>query len=311
MNKKVKTVLITGSTGYVCGYVIREILEFTNFNIIATYRNHKGDYPPNKRLIFEKANLLIKDSFEYIFEKHNPDYLIHLAAMARVADGESQPVASLNANLITPISLIKLCKKYNLESAVIASSNLAQNAISTVGISKLLLELYTQKINTDNTRFICYRVPNVIDSNGAVTHIFRRQISNNKPITITHPEMSRMFTTGNQAAKEILYLLSSGTNKGIFVSYKKPTKITELAERMIADSGKKIDIEYIGIKPGEKLTEHSFSENEVIPTDIPFLGKLKETGFNEELVGNAMAKLISKNEIVSSSETRNFLYSIF
>lgn len=311
MNEKVKTVLITGSTGYVCGFVIREILEFTNFNIVATYRNNKGDYPPNKRLVFEKADLLINDSFVYIFEKHNPDYLIHLAAMARVADGESQPVTSLNANLITPISLIKLCKKYNLESSIIASSNLAQNAVSTVGISKLLIEQYIQKINIDNPRFVCYRVPNVIDSNGAVTHIFRRQIANNKPITITHPDMSRMFITGPQAAKEILYLLFSGTNKGIFVSYKKPTKITELAKNMIADSGKKIDIEYIGIKPGEKLTEHSFSADDVIPTDIPFLGKLKETNFNKELVTNAIAKLFSKDEIKSSTETSDFLSSIF
>ena len=144
-------------------------------------------------------------------------------------------------------------------------------------------------------------MPNVIDSNGSVTLIFKRQIENNQPITITHPEMSRMFISGEHAADLLLYLLIKGEHRGVYVSYDPPIKITELAKKMIAKSGKDIDIKYIGIKPGEKLTEKSFQFDDVIITEIPGLGKIKNYQYNKTKVANVIEKL-NKKESVSKCE---------
>lgn len=311
MNSNQKTILITGSTSYIAKYVVDEILSSTNFNIVLTYRSSLGNYPDNNRITFEKADLLVVDEFENIFEKYKPDYFIHLAAMARVSDGETQPLMSINANFVASYRLIDLCSKFSVNSCLLMSSNLAQGAVSTVGISKFLMEQYVQKITKNQSKFICYRVPNVIDSNGAVTNIFRHQINNNLPITITHPDMSRLFITGTDVGKEILYLLINGKDKGIYVSYKEPTKIIDLASSMIRKSGKEIPINIIGMKPGEKLTEHSFSDNDVYQTDIQYLGLLRSYDYNPISVKEAIDKLNMKEEIRQNQKLQQSLASLF
>ena len=305
------TILITGSTGYLCRFVVGEILKSTNHNIVATYRSDVGEYDNNPRLSFEKADLLEPHSFDRIFEDYKPDYLIHLAAMARVKDGENNPVNSFNANFTATYHLLGLADKYKLIASLIASSNLAQGAVSTVGISKLLTEQYTLKTKNINTKTILYRVPNILDSNGAVTHIFRRLIKNNQPITITHPDMSRSFITGENAAAEVLYLLKNGDNKGIYVSYKEPLKIINLAKQMMLEQGKDLPIQIIGMSPGEKLSEHVFTENDVEKTDIPYLGKLIDYNFNHNLTVNSIGKLNSKESIATDGKIQKLLASLF
>ncbi len=306
-----KTVLITGSTSFIAKYLIKEILSTTDYNIVATYRKSTGDHKQNIRLKFEKADLLKPESFEKVYAKHKPVHMVHLAAMARVSDGESSPVLSFKANFIATVKLIDLCIKHNVQSSVIVSSNLAQNAVSTVGISKLLVEQYIQSKHDTNEKMICYRVPNVIDSKGAVTNIFRRQISEGRPITITHPDMSRLFITGPQSAREILYLLKNGKNKGVYVSYKEPVKILQMAKQMIDESGKDIPIEIIGMKPGEKLTEHSFSVEDLILSDLQFLGMVKDYNYRSDLVDQAIKDLNSKEEIRNNIDVQKFLNTLF
>ena len=299
------TILITGSTGFVCRYLVTKILLNSNFNIVLTYRVKKGNYNKNNRLSFEKADLLKPQSFEGIFSKYNPKYVVHLAAMARVSDGENYPAEVLKTNYIATITLSELLIKYKVESMVFTSSNLAQDPVSVVGIGKLLVEQYFQKLNSQTTKFISLRMPNVIDSNGAVTLIFKKQIENDNPITITHPDMSRMFITGERAADFLYFLVKHGANKGVYVSYEKPVKITDLAENMIKESGKHIKIDFIGKKRGEKLTEKSFTLNEVITTDISGLGMIKEYKYELNYLKAAMEILNDKEDILSDKDIQN------
>ena len=299
------TILITGSTGFVCKYFVNSILKSTNFNIIATYRDKIGDYNVDQRLLFVQVDLLTPSVFEEIFKKHKPDYIVHLAAMARVKDGEHQPVKVLKANYIATVNLIILAIKYGVKTMITTSSNLAQDAVSIVGIGKYLVEQFVQKTDSGSTKLINFRMPNVIDSNGAVTLIFKKQIEQNQPITITHPEMSRMFITGEHASDYLLYLLEKGENKGVYVSYEEPVKITGLAKDMIKASGKDIDIKFIGMKPGEKLIEKSFSINEIEPTELSGLGMLRDYHYNKEQVETVIKKLNEKKEVAESYEIQS------
>ncbi len=304
-------ILITGSTGYLCKYVVDIILASTLHEIILTYRQQRGEYRENPRLTFHKANLLFPDTFDPIFEKYNPDYVIHLAAMARVKEGEANPIDAFNANFSATVHILNLCKDHQVKSCLLASSNLAQNAVSTVGISKLLMEQYILKTAENNPITVLYRVPNILDSKGAVTHIFRRLIKENQPITITHPDMSRSFIDGESAARETLYLLEHGENSGVYVSYNEPTKIIDLARQMMTKHQKDLPIKIVGIKPGEKLSEHVFSEDDVVKTAIPYLGKLKDYNFNDDITVNSILKLNNKPGIANDKGIQRLLSMLF
>jgi UDP-N-acetyl-D-glucosamine 4,6-dehydratase len=293
-------ILITGSTGYVCNYLADKLLGSTNFNIVLTYRHIKGDYAKNTQLFFEKVDLLEPQLFDNIFIKYKPTYVIHLAAMARVSDGEKTPVEVIKANLVATVILAKLSIKYDVKSMIFTSSNLAQDAVSVVGIGKLLVEQYFQKIDSHATNLICLRMPNVIDSNGAVTLIFKKLIENNKLVTITHPDMSRLFVTGEKAADLLYYLMHEGVNKSIYVSYEKPIKIMDLAKSMIKESGKDIGIKCIGIKPGEKLTEKYFREDEIVATNYPDLGIIDRYCYDLDLIILSLNKLNKKDGVLNN-----------
>ncbi len=296
-----KTILITGSTSFVCRFLVKKLLEDTSNKIVLTYRTNKGDYPKHELLIFEKANLLDPQTFQPIIEKYKPHVIIHLAAMARVADGEKYPIDVLNANLIASIEITKMAIDNDVERIITTSSNLAQDAVIVVGIGKLLVEQFYQKVNPYNSKLITLRMPNVIDSNGAVSLIFKKQIKENKPITITHPDMSRMFVTGDRAAELLLYLTDKGEHKGNYISTDKPIKIKDLATDLIEKSGKDIGIKYIGMKPGEKIIEKGFSNSEIITTGLSGLGKIRNYEYNNSMV-NSVIDILNKRKAISQSK---------
>jgi len=299
-NDRKTTILITGSTGFVCKYLVKKLLETTNANIVLTYRNSKGKYKQNNRLLFVKVDLLNTDSFNEVFIIHKPDIVIHLAAMARVSDGEKNPVTVLRANLIATVKLMELCVFHNVKSMIYTSSNLAQDAVSVVGIGKFLAEQFAVKLQSSNTKLICLRMPNVIDSNGAVTLIFKKLIKDNQDLTITHPEMSRMFVSGERAADMLIYLINNGIGKRVYVSYDKPVKIVDLAKDMIKESGKIIGIKYIGMKPGEKLTEKHFPMSTIDVTKMLGLGMIKNYNFEDKKIESAINMLNTKEAIRNS-----------
>ena len=305
------TVIITGSTGFVARHLCQQLLKQTHLKIVMTYRKNTGDYISNPRLFFEKADLFYPEDFEKIIVNHKPKYFIHLAAMARVNDGIKFPGESVHANLVATLKLMDICINHGVQTFVNASSNLAQNAVSIVGISKLLCEQYSQNADNRQTRLINFRIPNVIDSNGAVTLIFKKLIKENRAITITHPDMSRMFISGDDAATWIQYLMENGDHKGIYVSYKDPVNITDIAKEMITKSRKKLPITFIGMKPGEKLNEHCFKKSDVVATKIPFLGKLKNYSNNNETIIQSINTIKENIEDKYRDEISSFIKNRF
>ncbi len=305
MDRNYKKILITGSSSYVGYYLIKKLLQHPDFDIVATFRENKGDHEKNDRIIFEYADLMKPESYDPLFQKHQPDYVIHLAALTRVKDGENLPVNAVISNYEASKHIIDLSISSGVKTIITTSSNLAQDSVSVVGITKYLTEQYVCDLETKKTTVVSLRMPNVIDSNGSVTNIFRDQIKNNQTVTITHPDMCRMFVSGSRSAELLFFILLNPVNKAVYVSTDEPVKILDLAKSMIVESGKDLQIEYIGIKPGEKIVEKSFTEDQTIRTKLPGLGIIKNSIGNKKQVLEVIDILNEREELLLSDKIQS------
>ena len=288
------SILITGACGFVGQQLVSRLLENTLATLLICCRD-KNKFPkPDKRLVFLEADLLRPNSFGSIFQQYKPNHIIHLAALARFRQGEEKPELAIQTNFYGSRFLIDLAIKHKVESFLFLSSNLAREPKSVVGITKLLTENYIQQQVSTCTRLMTLRLPNVPDSPGSVTLIFKKQIDNNEDITITHPEMSRVFVNRDEAAKYILFMLENGKNKETYVISKAAQKITDLAQQMIKESGKGIGIKYIGMKPGEKLEEEPYQAENLKETEISGLSLFTKNQPDKQEIENSIAILQNK-----------------
>jgi FlaA1/EpsC-like NDP-sugar epimerase len=288
------SILITGACGFIGRHLVDKLLRTTNADILVCCRDKKGFPKTNQRLKLFQADLLRPNSFGSIFQQYKPRHIIHLAALARLRQGEENPELAVQTNFFGSRFLIDLAIKHKADSFVLLSSNLARKPKSVVGITKLLGEEYIQKKTSGHTRLMTLRLPNVPDSPASVTLIFKKQIEENQEITITDPEMSRVFVNLDEAGIFIQHLLDKGKNKDTFVVTKKPTKITELAQKMIRESGKEIAIKYIGIQSGEKLEEEPYPKEFIEETIVNGLSLYNKEGQSTEEITQSLSVLQRK-----------------
>lgn len=288
-----ETIFITGACGFVGQYLVEKLADNTQFKLILNCRN-----PGKQEFIkdHKRTNVDLSDlnSIDKFYQEYHPDHIIHLGALARMAEGEKKPDEAFSINYIGTKALIDLAIINKVKTFVFVSSDLVRNHKSVVGITKYLTEAYIQKLNTQITRVVTIRLPNVSWTPGSVHLIFERLINECKTITITHPDMSRRFVSGEEAAEIILFGFREVNNKDILVVSKPPLKITELAAEMIASSGKDLAIEYIGMRPGEKLAEEGYDKREITHTSKTYLSLLKEINFKESDVLKSLEMLKSK-----------------
>ncbi len=264
--QKNRTILITGGCGFVGKHLVNHILENNLYNkvLVCCHRKEQQQQFDN-RIIFVKADLLNPAGYDKIFRKYHPNEIIHLAAIAQYRQGEENPEETVAANLFGTIRLIELARQYGVSRFLFVSSNLARNPKGVTGATKYLAEAFIKTINEPPV--VCsIRLPNVIDSPGAVTLIFKRQIEAGETITITDKRMTRKFITPEQSAKDLIFALSTGKHQDIFINNKPSTPIIKLAQQMIARSGKQIPVEFIGMRPGEKLLEEDYPAETIAAT---------------------------------------------
>lgn len=285
------SILITGACGFIGSHLVRHLLRTTKARLLVCCRDKSGFPKPNERLSLFETDLLRPNSFGSIFQQHKPKHVIHLAALARLREGEENPLLAVQTNFFGSCFLIDLAIKHQTESFIFLSSNLAREPKSVVGITKLFVENYLQQQPSSPTRLMTLRLPNVPGSPASVSLIFKKQIENNQEITITDPEMSRVFVGLDETSAFIHYLLKNGKNKDTFVVTQKPTKITELAQRMIEDSGKDIRIKYIGIQAGEKLQEEAYPDEFLTKTAVDGLSLFTKKGENGDKL-NSFSNLL-------------------
>ena len=297
-NLRRKRILITGAAGSIGSEMVRQIAKYNPAEMVLIdqaetpmhdVRLYMAEHHSKIKCYTIVGSITNKKFMETIFESHKPDYVLHAAAYKHVPMMEDNPAMAVQNNIAGTRVIADLAVKYRTSKFVMISTDKAVNPTNVMGCSKRICEIYCQSLNqaiVDGkvegvTQFVTTRFGNVLGSNGSVIPIFREQIKNGGPITVTDPEMVRFFMLIPEACKLVLEAGTMGKGGEIYVfDMGKPVKIVNLAKRMIKLSGaKNIDIVFTGLRDGEKLYEEVLASAEnTLPTDHPkiMIAKVRE-----------------------------------
>ena len=271
---KGRRVLITGAAGSIGSELVRQVAEYKPAIMILIDQAETPEH--DVRLMMAKdfpevrsetivTSICKKDRMERIFADYMPDYVFHAAAYKHVPMMENNPTEAVQNNIEGTKIIADLAVKYGTKKFVMVSTDKAVNPTNVMGCSKRICEIYVQSLNkVSKTQFVTTRFGNVLGSNGSVIPLFREQIKNGGPVTVTHPNIIRYFMLIPEACKLVLEAGTKGKGGEIFVfDMGKPVKIADLAQRMIKLSGaKNVRIQYTGLRAGEKLYEEMLNEAE-------------------------------------------------
>lgn len=260
---KNKVVLITGAGGSIGSEISRQCRKFGAKQLILVDHSEFNLYSITDELNSEIVVPVMQTvrNFGFIeetFKKYKPEIVIHAAAYKHVPLVEGNILEGISNNIMGTKNCIDLAIKYKAEKFVLISTDKAVRPTNVMGTTKRICELYAQNINTDkNTEIVAVRFGNVLGSSGSVIPKFKSQIEKGGPITVTHPDITRYFMLIPEACELVLQAASIGKGGEIFIlDMGEPIKIVDLARNMIELSGRnEIEIEYCGLRPGEKLYE--------------------------------------------------------
>ncbi|MBP6505923.1 MAG: polysaccharide biosynthesis protein [Opitutaceae bacterium] len=267
-----KVVMVTGAGGSIGSELCRQIATNNPKRLLMVERSEGSLFLAERQLadlgsasnaIPLVANILDETRMRQIFERYRPEIIFHAAAHKHVFMMERQPAEAVHNNALGTRRLGELALAFGSQTFVLISTDKAINPTSVMGASKRLAELELQRLaarQTGSTRFVAVRFGNVLGSSGSVIPIFREQIERGGPVTVTHPEVTRFFMTIPEAVGLVLQSAVLGRSGDILVlDMGQSVKIVDLARQMIELSGLKagedIEIQFTGLKPGEKLYE--------------------------------------------------------
>lgn len=335
---KDKTVLVTGAAGSIGSGMVRQILKFEPKQVILLDNAESAMYDfvnelktinPNYPIEVIIGDIRLVDRMKRLFEAYQPEYILHAAAYKHVPLMEDNPSEAILTNVKGTKNLVDLAVEFQVEKFVMISTDKAVNPTNVMGASKRISEMYAQYQNQfGKTKFITTRFGNVLGSNGSVIPLFRRQIENGGPITVTDERITRFFMTIPEACQLVLEASTIGQGGEIFVfDMGKSVKIIDLAKKMIKLSGlelgKDIEIKITGMRPGEKMYEELLSDKETtLATHHPKImkAKIKDSTNQqiqniEELInlfeGQENTKIVAKmKEIVPEFKSNNSIYEL-
>jgi FlaA1/EpsC-like NDP-sugar epimerase len=274
-----EAVLITGAGGSIGSELCRQIARFdpsplilldcAENNLFQIEMEFARDFPQVEYIPI-LGNILNSALLDNIFQAYHPRVVFHAAAYKHVPMMELNPWEAVHNNIQGTQSLLDVVQRYGVERFVFVSTDKAVRPFNVMGASKRVGELLTQAYSEDNHgRFMSVRFGNVIGSSGSVIPFFRKQIEKGGPVTVTHPEVTRFFMTIPEAAQLILQAGSMGEGGEIFIlDMGTPIKIVDLANDLIRlsgfEPGRDIEIQFTGLRPGEKLYEELITEGEGI-----------------------------------------------
>lgn len=311
-----QTVLVTGGGGSIGSELCRQIAKLSPKKLIILDIYENNAYEIQQELIrqyHEKLNLdtqiaSVRDKrkLDYLFSQNKIDVIFHAAAHKHVPLMETTPEEAVKNNVFGTLNLVLLADKYHVKKFVQISTDKAVNPTNIMGATKRICEMIIQTMDKQSeTKFVAVRFGNVLGSNGSVIPLFKEQIQEGGPVTVTHPDIIRFFMTIPEAVS--LVLTAGGLAKGgeIFIlDMGEPVKILTLAENLIRLSGFKpyedIPIEFTGLRPGEKLYEEILLNEEGMKKTANkkiFIGKpieLDTEKFHEKLI--ELKKVALKND---------------
>jgi len=285
---KGRRIMVTGAAGSIGSEIVRQALYYNPELIVLVDQAESGLFEIENELKLKKGTLKIypiiaditnKERIETLFQEFKPQIIFHAAAYKHVPMMEKNPVEAIQCNVNGTKIIADLSVKYNAEKFVMISTDKAVNPSNVMGASKRIAEMYVQSLNNylaeknpDATKFITTRFGNVLGSSGSVIPVFKKQIDQGGPITVTHPDITRYFMTIPEACQLVLEAGAMGEGGEIFVfDMGKSIKIIDLAKKMIQlsglEAGKDIEIVFTGLRSGEKLYEELLSSHEnTLPT---------------------------------------------
>ena len=287
-----KVVLVTGAGGSIGSELCRQIVRYHPKRLLMVDQSEVQLFPIEQELADEGfggvvlplvANVTDVQRLRFLFGRYLPALVFHAAAHKHVPMMESQPCQAVHNNVLGTVNVARLAQEYQAERFVQVSTDKAINPTNVMGASKRLAEIFLGALysaSPNGTKFMAVRFGNVLGSSGSVIPTFKKQIEAGGPIRVTHPEVTRFFMTIPEAVGLVLQSGAQGTGGEIFIlDMGEPVKIVDLARQLIELSGlqpeEDIEIEFIGLRPGEKLYEElSHKSENIIATTHPKILRL-------------------------------------
>ncbi len=301
---KDETILITGGGGSIGSELCRQIAVYNPKQLIIfdIYENNayelenelKTHYKNSIDIHVAIGSVRDQERLRQVFIKFKPGVVFHAAAHKHVPLMELNPSESVKNNVFGTLNLALISEKFKVKKFVLISTDKAVNPTNMMGATKRLAEMIVQAIDKRcGTEFVAVRFGNVLASNGSVIPLFKKQIAQGGPVTVTHPDITRYFMTIPEAAQLVIQAGAMAKGGEIFVlDMGQPIKIVDLARDLIRLSGfepdKDIKIEFVGLRPGEKLYEELMLKEEGIQStshESIFIAKPLDLSFNEVMMG--------------------------
>ena len=319
-NKKIgtliegKTILITGAGGSIGSELCRQIIKYNPSRMVLfdIYENNLYDIELELKSIYKHIEIdaivgSVRDlkKLESVFETYNPYLVFHAAAHKHVPLMENSPLEAIKNNVFGTYNVANCADKYNARKMILISTDKAVNPTNIMGATKRLCEMIIQvKNKTSKTEYAAVRFGNVLGSNGSVVPLFKKQIAEGGPVTVTHKDIIRYFMTIPEAAQLVLQAMSYAKGGEIFVlDMGEPVKIYDLAVSLIKLSGYEpevdIPIVFTGLRPGEKLYEELLMKEEGLQKTENkkiYIGEPTQLDENDILEKLAKLKKLIENE---------------
>lgn len=307
---KDKVVMVTGAGGTIGSEICKQCLKFGAKRLImvdhSEYNLYKIDQETNqdKRNVLKMMNIIHYDEFRSVFEEFHPEVIVHAAAYKHVPMCEYNPFQAIENNILGMKYLTDLAIEFKVKKLVLISTDKAVRPTSIMGTTKRICELYGLNSSTNDTQIVAVRFGNVLGSSGSVIPKFKKQIENNEPLSVTHPDIVRYFMLVSEACQLVLQAASIAKGGELFVlDMGEPVKIVDLANRMLQLAGKSnLGIKFVGLRPGEKLFEELIVDENDKMTEyksifVTHSNKYDINKLNEQI--EELLKLKTTDEIVN------------
>ena len=308
---KGKRVLVTGGAGSIGSEIVRQLVNF-GASTVTVFDNAEASMFHLEQEVsrtFPKAHIKyvigdVRDKYrlEEVFDSFKPSIVFHAAAYKHVPMMESNPVEAIKTNVLGTMNVSNISYMNEVDKFVMVSTDKAVNPTNVMGATKRIAELYTQFLETKSaTKFVITRFGNVLGSEGSVIPTFIKQIERGGPVSVTHKEVIRYFMTIPEACQLVLQARVLGNGgEGFLFDMGEPVSINDLAKNLIKHFKSKAKIEYIGLRPGEKLYEELLCDGEnMVTTDDHNIMKLNHEEYD-------FKTLIPKIEKLSKIRSNDF-----